>query len=198
MKMVTGHCMAVRTGQNKSQAMAALPMILTLNWLTQPILDFYRSLGGNLFPCRMFKVGDPQSKIALEGGYTDRFYNDMTLHGYADGGHPVGWCPHKGYFVVDVDYPNKERPNKRGGESLAQLEKDLGIDLSPFLTVTSPTGGKHFYIKKPEDAKLRGKLEDYPDIDIITGNKHVLIAGSPHWSGAGNYEFAGKYEEVGL
>lgn len=162
------------------------------------MLSPYRNLtSGNLFPTQKCVIGDPRSKAPLESAFYARKYDDIALQGHVDEGSGIAWCVSDNYMVMDVDYPTPERPNKQGGESLERLQRDLGINLDDVPQVHSPTGGRHYYFKRPPGLKLRKMLKEYPGIEFITGRNYVLIAGSPHWQG-GHYTFDADTELLGL
>lgn len=162
------------------------------------ILKEYRKLPGvNLFPTQKCVIGDPRSKAPLESAFYAKKYDDIALEGHVDEGSGGGCCLGHNYMVMDVDYPTPERPNKQGGESLERLQQDLGINLDDVPQVHSPTGGRHYYFKRPPSLKLRKMLKEYPGIEFITGRNYVLIAGSPHWQG-GHYAFDADTELLGL
>ncbi len=161
-------------------------------------LDWYADLHGtNLFPCHKRVLNDPRSKTPLESGFYNRKHSPTSLESYQDEGHSVGWSPGSCYFAMDVDAPTAQRPDKLGLESLERLIADTGLDLELVPCVKSPSGGLHYYFRKPPQMKIRKVLKDYPGIEFITGNNYVLIAGSPHWQG-GNYAFSPDTELLGL
>ena len=160
--------------------------------------DWYYALQGtNLFPCHKRVKNDPRSKTPLESGFYNRKSARETLEDQHDDGHGLGCSLGHHYFTMDVDAPTDQRPDKKGLESLDRLIADTGLDLEFVPCVESPSGGKHYYFKKPPQIKIRKVLKEYPGIEFITGNNYVLIAGSPHWQG-GNYEFSDDTQLLGL
>ena len=134
--------------------------------------------------------------MKLETGFTRSRNNNATLEALHADGHSLAAVIGTRIVVLDVDVSTPERPDKQGDESLTRLSADLGVDFSPFLTVVSPTGGQHYYFRRSEDLKFQGLPREYPDIDLLTGSRYVLIPPSPHWSGTGNYEFAPGFKGV--
>ena len=160
--------------------------------------DWYYALHGtNLFPCHKRVLNDPRSKTPLESGFYNRKYSRMSLEAYQDEGHGVGCSLGKRYFVMDVDAPTDQRPDKQGLESLERLIADTGLDLEFVPCVESPSGGRHYYFKKPPQMKIRKVLKEYQGIEFITGNNYGLIAGSPHWQGD-HYAFSADTQLLGL
>jgi hypothetical protein len=126
-------------------------------------LDWYADLHGtNLFPCHKRVLNDPRSKTPLESGFYNRKYSRMSLEAYQDEGHGVGCSLGKHYLVMDVDVPTAQRPDKLGLESLERLIADTGLDLELVPCVESPSGGRHYYFRKPPQMKIRKVLKDYP------------------------------------
>ncbi len=161
-------------------------------------LPTYQSLGGAIFPCHRCVIGDPASKAPLHDGNLERDYSDEELVEYLESGHALGWSPGTAYVVMDVDVATPERPEKRGKQSLQKLKADTGLDLSEVPYVESPSGGRHYYFRRPDGIKLRKTVpDDYPDIEFISGRNYVLTAGSPHWQG-GSYELCEDAQAFGL
>lgn len=73
-----------------------------------------------------------------------------------------------GIVVVDVDV----KGGAKGRESLASLK-----ELPPTLTVTTPSGGWHFYYLCPQGG-VRSRTGLLPGIDIKAGNGYVVGPGS--------------------
>jgi hypothetical protein len=84
-----------------------------------------------------------------------------------------------GMFALDID------PRNGGDESWDNL--CIGYDVPDTLEVRTPTGGRHFYFEHPGE-KLRGKLKEYPGIDVQQGGKYVVAPPSVHPDG-GRYAF---------
>jgi len=92
-------------------------------------------------------------------------------------------------LVVDVDAAN----GKKGMESKAKLEKELGEtleNLSTFIVESgSGAGSTHYYFRKDADIKIRKKLtKEYPDIDFLSEGAYVVSPLSLHKTG-GTYSF---------
>lgn len=154
----------------------------------------YLSLrSGKLLLLKKYRRGDAQSKTPLESGFQSKNYSEDDLVAYLAAGHGYGWLIGEDFLVVDVDVATPERPDKKGAESLERLSADLGIDFAPYLTVTSPSGGQHFYMRRPTGIDVHTTLAEYPDIDFLSGSRYVVAAGSRHWSGKGRYDFAKSF-----
>ncbi len=79
-------------------------------------------------------------------------------------------------LIIDVD----PRNYPAGRDSLAELVKDLRLDLSKTPCVHTGGGGFHYYLTKPEGLSIVGSLEMYPGIDFKTLGGQVVAAGSIH------------------
>ncbi len=93
-----------------------------------------------------------------------------------------GWLLDDRHVVIDIDVHDID--NADGYASLEKLEKDIGFQLADACgaVVKSPSGGRHYYFTKPENASF-GKVfrNTYPGIDFISGRgKQVIAAGSCH------------------
>ena len=152
--------------------------------------QYARQYEARLFPLRKFAQGDANSKRPLVAGWPSAKYLQGELSKFVTEGHGVGWALSPTDLVVDVDAPTQERPTKQGLLSQSKLEDYLGFRLGEKTTsVLSPSGGKHFYFKKPSDVGIVKKLSTFPDIEFLSHGCYVVAAGSPHWQG-GNYDFA--------
>lgn len=91
-----------------------------------------------------------------------------------------GWILDDCHFVLDVDVHNEQ---ENGLESLAKLENELGFLLNDKCgaVVQTPSGGLHYYFRKPEELKF-GKVfkQFYPGLDFIAGKGKQVIAANSH------------------
>lgn len=100
-----------------------------------------------------------------------------------------GWLLDDEHLVIDIDIHTAEA---NGIEALKRLEDDCGVDINDACgaVVYSPSGGMHFYFKKPPGVKF-GKVfnEKYAGIDFIHGKgKQVIAANSCHDKFGGFYK----------
>src|SRR5688572_7118042 len=87
----------------------------------------------------------------------------------------IGVATGRGLVVLDVDC----KKGKRGAESLARLDLDIGLPVT--MRVTTPTGGVHLYLKTDPTLRVPNSvsiLADYPDIDVRGENGYVVGRGS--------------------
>jgi len=81
-------------------------------------------------------------------------------------------------LVLDVD------PRHGGNESLERLAAELGIDFADWPIVWTGSGGRHIYMKKPDDVRVAGKVPGHNGIDVKTVGGFVVSSGSVHANGA--------------
>lgn len=81
-----------------------------------------------------------------------------------------------GVFVVDID------PRNDGFNSLDELRERIG-ELPSTLTVTTGSGGLHFYFKLPVQSEVQCKVALFPGIDIKGEGGMVVAPPSLHKSG---------------
>ncbi len=86
-------------------------------------------------------------------------------------------------LVVDFDPRNNEN-------ALEELNQILGIDLESLCTlvVTTGSGGKHLFFKKPDSINTVKNLSEIKGIDFLSKGSFVVGCGSNHKSGD-SYEF---------
>ncbi len=153
-------------------------------------LDVYRSYSALLFPLRKAEIGDPNSKRPLFKNWRTKIWSHAELLEYWTKGHSLGWALGPIDLVIDVDVPTKDRPNKQGPESLAKLNNLLGQSIDCVaIEVQAPSGGRHYYLTKPEGLRVTKSHTEYPGIEFLSEGCYVVIAGSPHWQG-GSYRFS--------
>lgn len=81
-------------------------------------------------------------------------------------------------LVVDFD----PRNNKN---AIEDLNKAIGLDIADAcdFIVTTGSGGKHFYFKKPPELKISKNIRDLKGIDFLSKGSFVVGCGSLHKSG---------------
>lgn len=77
-------------------------------------------------------------------------------------------------LVVDADPRNYDD----GDNPLARLITDFGLPVT--WRVETGGGGTHLYLRKPEGARIKAKLDGYGGIDFKTGGGQVVAPGSIH------------------
>lgn len=123
------------------------------------------------------------AKVPIEKGWQTKDYTTAEIGRWLKRGGNVGILLRDTDLVVDID-------TRHGGiESLMRLQDDLGIDLSQAPVVFSGRGdgGKHIYMQKPAEQRVRKAVPSYPGIDIKTAGGFVLAPGSRHPDTGGLY-----------
>src|SRR5581483_10122377 len=121
---------------------------------------------------RVFPTGEDKAPLTPRG-FHDGTTDVEVIRGWRwDGG--IGLVIPPRVFVVDVD------PRNGGGNTMAAL---MGVGpggktLPRTRTVSTQSGGLHYYFTLPDDRDLRGKLG--PGVDIKKpGRGYVLVPPTP-------------------
>lgn len=140
----------------------------------------------------MTKSNKTQAEVQLEsqtvwsdalGGRAIRLYPDKSpcsdgggwmFAGTAFADAPWGAVIPDGVVVIDVDV----RDDTPGLMSMKRLFRAAGIEFNNQYAVRTPSGGYHIYMQCDRGVKLRGKLTDYPGIDIKSKGGYVVGVGS--------------------
>lgn len=126
----------------------------------------------------------PGKKLPAFKGWKDAATSDAEIiKGWYEGqfkGYGVGVATGKGVLVIDADV-------KAGQPGIASLEQMLAEhDWQPTLTVDTPSGGRHVYLKV-EDGRpvpnVLGTLLGFPGIDIKGDGGFVAAPGSVNADG---------------
>lgn len=125
-----------------------------------------------LFPLVAFPSEDCK-KPALKG-WQNLAPGQYTASNLADN---YGVALKAGDLVVDID------PRNGGAESFAKLERDLALDTAGTFSVLTGSGGRHIYLSKPADSKVKKHHKDYPGIDFLSTGAYVVGPGSRHPNG---------------
>jgi hypothetical protein len=78
-------------------------------------------------------------------------------------------------MVLDID----NRPEKQGLISLEMMKMERGLPAT--LTVRTPTGGLHIYLRTPPGVEIANAVEafpDYPGIDVRGDGGYVVAPGA--------------------
>lgn len=143
-------------------------------------LKEYRAARYQLIPLFRFTKVDQDGKlrgkspINKDWRKTPHEYADIIEH--AKKGKNVGVRLKEDDLVLDVD----PRNFPEGDNVLKRFKKDLQIDLNKYPHVLTPSGGHHYYMKKPKDIKITETLQDYPGIEFKGLGRQVVAAGSIH------------------
>jgi hypothetical protein len=140
---------------------------------TNPIVDSaieYANRGWPVFPCNP-STKQPYTTNGFKDATTDidQIYDWWTLRPKAMIGLPTG--PSTGFWALDIDL----KPGANGEEELAKLEAANGC-LPDTPSVSTPSGGTHYYFKHTAGVKNRGGFE--PGIDVRGDGGYVIAPGS--------------------
>ena len=143
----------------------------------------YQKLGYSVIPI------DKKSKRAITK-FKDKTFSENEIrrfwHEQPDAN--IAWRT-TDFFVIDIDVSVTEN----GYESLNEWE--LSQYIPKTLTATTPSGGKHIFLKKPKGIELSQDIRVKPGIDIKANkNNYVLVA--PSNNAKGSYKWDKSTEEM--
>jgi len=161
------------------------------------MFEFYQRIGADLVPLQRYVQGDKDSKRPLMRSWTNTIYDIRTVLDLFETGHSVGYRPKPTELIIDVEAATSGGHTVDGRESFTRLCDDFAIDLSRVPAVSSPSGGRHYYFTKHENAPVRKHLDDYPGIDFLSSGTQVVAAGSRHWQG-GEYTLNAETDLYGF
>lgn len=143
----------------------------------------YQKLGYSVIPI------DKKSKRAITK-FKDKTFSENEIrrfwHEQPDAN--IAWRT-TDFFVIDIDVSVTEN----GYESLREWE--LSQYIPKTLTATTPSGGKHIFLKKPKGIELSQDIRVKLGIDIKANkNNYVLVA--PSNNAKGSYKWDKSTEEM--
>ena len=143
----------------------------------------YQKLGYSVIPI------DKKSKRAITK-FKDKIFSENEIrrfwHEQPDAN--IAWRT-TDFFVIDIDVSVTEN----GYESLQEWE--LSQYIPKTLTATTPSGGKHIFLKKPKGIELSQDIRVKPGIDIKANkNNYVLVA--PSNNAKGSYKWDKSTEQM--
>ena len=143
----------------------------------------YQKLGYSVIPI------DKKSKRAITK-FKDKIFseNEIRRFWHAQPDANIAWRT-TDFFVIDIDVSVTEN----GYESLKEWE--LSQYIPKTLTATTPSGGKHIFLKKPKGIELSQDIRVKPGIDIKANkNNYVLVA--PSNNAKGSYKWDKSTEQM--
>ena len=143
----------------------------------------YQKLGYSVIPI------DKKSKRAITK-FKDKIFSENEIrrfwHEQPDAN--IAWRT-TDFFVIDIDVSVTEN----GYEALKEWE--LSQYIPKTLTATTPSGGKHIFLKKPKGIELSQDIRVKPGIDIKANkNNYVLVA--PSNNAKGSYKWDKSTEQM--
>ena len=125
-----------------------------------------------------------QRKDPIEVGWRRKSYTLGTIRVHVKKGGNVGIAIPEHVLVVDVDPKHADAKGASASEIVAQLEVELGIDLSRHPVVETGSGGYHIYMTRDPDVRLREKLSALGGaVEFKKHGKLMVAAGSIHPNG---------------
>jgi len=113
----------------------------------------------------------PTSKKPRDSGWRELDYSNFDAEGWLNQGGNVGVRLDANTVVLDID------PRNGGDESWKRLVWELNDD---DVVVRTGGGGRHVYLRKPADVAIRGRLANYPGVDVKHIGGFVVAPGSLH------------------
>lgn len=149
----------------------------------------YLEAGLQLIPLHRWDAKDQRGrdrgKTPRDGAWQAREYDSRAVAELANrDGINVGVRLPDSIMVLDVD----PRNFPEGRDSLAELVKDMSLDLSQCPHTITGSGGHHYWFRKPADVSLLDSLDDYQGVEFKSLGRQVVAAGSVHPSGR-HYEW---------
>lgn len=140
----------------------------------------YKAAQYQLIPLHRYdkkdRHGAKRGKTPIDNIWQKKKYRTSETIEHAEKGFNVGVRLLETDLVIDVD----PRNFPKGDDVFKRFIRDLNIDPDKYPHVLTGSGGDHFYMKKPEDIKVRDSLEDYPGIEFKSVGRQVVSAGSIH------------------
>jgi hypothetical protein len=141
----------------------------------------YAQRGLRIFPCRRDKrpigmlVPNGCHDASSDAATIKRWWSTVPKAS-------IGCATGNGLMVVDVDMSD-DAGEESGETVLRRLEAQYGA-LPPSVEAISGSGGRHIYLRYPEDRDVRnsaGRLGE--NIDVRANGGYVVLPPSPHESG---------------
>ena len=142
-----------------------------------------------LHPWDAKRYGHPIGKAPKHGKWTRLNYDNAEVLNDALLGDNLGIRLTADILVIDID------PRNEGDFNFASLAADIGINASEYPTVITGSGGRHIYMSKPADMRVRDTLEKYPGVEFKSFGRQVVAAGSRHPNGS-YYRFSKKHPRI--
>ena len=134
--------------------------------------ELWTAAGLYVFPCC------PRTKRPRRKGWQDAERNGpvwLDEWHTGTGGMPGLGCAHAGIVVIDCDL----REDHDGEQAFRALCGQLSVDLDSVPSVTTPSGGRHFYFKQPGDLPVRNSAGQLAaGVDVRGQGGYVIAAGS--------------------
>lgn len=128
--------------------------------------------------------GRERGKSPRDNRWVVKEYTREELFDWIKNGGNVGVRLQKEDLIIDIDPKHADAKGASAAALEVMLELELGIDLSGAPAVETGGGGRHVYLKRDPEDKLRTKLKAFGGaIEFKRRGQQVLAAGSKHPSG---------------
>jgi hypothetical protein len=149
----------------------------------------YVEAGLQLIPLHRWDATDAKGrargKTPRDGAWQAREYDSRAVIDLSEKtGVNVGVRLPASVMVLDVD----PRNFPAGRDSLAELVRDVGLDLGVAPHTVTGSGGHHYWFRKPPDVSLLDSLDGYQGVEFKSHGRQVVAAGSVHPNGT-HYEW---------
>lgn len=156
-------------------------------------LKFHLAIGRRIFPL------SPGSKIPPKGvQWTRRTFTQGELEKRIRSDHNLAWALGSRDLVLDLD-PR----HRNAAESFRRLCKKAGIapgglfDLTATVNSGGSDHGQHYYMRLPENVKVKTTIDEYPDLHFKRIGGYVVLPGSLHPSGRYyDWDYCSPYDQL--
>lgn len=145
--------------------------VLSPNNSNAAVARMWAAAGFPVFPCH------PETKRPMVKGWRNSTDSASWLGRWVNGSDwmPGLDCSSASLVIVDCDY----RPDRDGETNFRDLCNFLGIDLANVPSVTTPSGGCHFYFKQPRGEKIKNSAGEIGiGVDVRGDGGFVIVAGA--------------------
>ncbi len=123
-----------------------------------------------------------KSKLPAHNNWRRREYSAEFIAGWKGN---IGLRLDPEDLIIDIDTKHDDAKGASSDDLEVALEMEFGIDLSGYPAVQTGSGGRHVYMNKPADLRIREKLKDTfgGAIEFKTVGRQVLAPGCTHPNG---------------
>lgn len=125
-----------------------------------------------------------KGKEPRDNRWRQREYSADEIKTWADGGGNIGFRLDPGELVIDIDTKHDDAKG-RDSDALEQaIEDEFFCDLSKYPAVDTGGGGRHIYMRIPEDMRILERIDVFGGaVEFKTVGRQVLAPGCIHPNG---------------